>query len=161
MNKSSKIILLIVTIAFVGITAWRVVAWSTRQSEQSKRQVVEISLVGPDTVDAGEFDESQYKLTVKRVDQSVGQENFYKGYLDENSYKMLFEEGEHTIAFTYENCRGTFDITVVGNAEVPVSEVNVWIILPIVIGSVFVLTVIVVIIVVIVQRKRKNKIDAE
>ncbi len=161
MNKSSKIILLIVTAFFVAITAWRVVVWSTRQSEQSKRQVVEISLVGPDTVDAGEFDESQYKLTVKRVDQTVGQENFYKAYLDESSYKMLYEEGEHTIVFTYESCRGTFDITVVGNAEMPVSEVNVFIILPIVIGSVFVVTVIVVIIVVAVQRKRKRKTDVE
>ena len=161
MNKSSKIILLIVTVFFVAITAWRVVVWSTRQSEQSKRQVVEIALVGPDAVEAGKFDESQYKLTVKRVDQTVGQENFYKAYLDESSYKMLYEEGEHTIVFTYENCRGTFDIKVVGNAEMPVSEVNVFIILPIVIGSVFVITVIVVIIVVAVQRKRKRKTDVE
>lgn len=158
MNKSSKILLLIVTIAFVGLTAWRVVDWSIRQSEQSKKQVVEITLVGPDTVDAGKFDESEYKLSVKRVDQSVTQENFYLAYLDDKSYKLLFEEGLHTIEFTYENCRGTFDVTVVGNADVPKPEVNVWIILPIVIGSVFILTVVVVIVVVIVQRNGKKKI---
>ena len=154
MSKSSKIILLVLTVAFVGITVWRVVDWSIRQREASLKQVVEITLSGPDEIEAGKFDESAYTMTIKHVDGSTEDKAFYAVYFDDASYKALFEGGEHTLGFTYENCAGTFDVTVIGDAEAPERAANVWVILLIIAGVVIVVAAVTVAVLILIGKRR-------
>jgi|GEM_PF-3271517 len=157
MNKSSKITLIVITVIFIGLTVWRVVDWSVRQREQSKQQVVSVQLVGPALVKAGEFDENLYKMNVNRVSGNVDELSFRALYFDDESYRMLYKEGAHTLKFTFEQCEGTFDITIVGNAEMPKADTTAGQNFAFIIISAVILLAVVAVLVIVIVRAVKRK----
>ena len=113
MNKSSKITLLIVTIIFVVLTAWRVIVLVSK----TEPLVGKIELIGPNEVTVGSFDENDYKIKAYLGDGTDKEAKFRTVYLDDKSYESLSVVGTHTLTFTYENCRGTFEITILPKPE--------------------------------------------
>ena len=109
MNKASKITLLVVTILFIGITAWRVIALIS----ESNPLVGRIELIGPAEVAAGRFDENNYIIKAYLGDGTEKEVKFRAVYFDDESYNNLSVVGTHILTFTYENCRGTFELTVI------------------------------------------------
>lgn len=108
MNKSSRITLLIVTLLFVGITVWRVVALVSQKNDP----VGKIELSGPTEVAVGEFNEKDYVLKAYYADGTVKEVAFYSAFFEDASFLSLSEVGTHTLYFTFENCRGSFEITI-------------------------------------------------
>lgn len=109
MDKSRKISLLIVTVLFIGVVVWRMVAML------GDKQVLagEIVLEGPAVVKVGEFNQSDYKLLVKYSDKTEEYKPFLKAYIKQDDQQKLNEVGKHTITFTYEKCVGTFEIEII------------------------------------------------